>query len=144
MLSDRKQPNENFFYSKGNQYDLVDRSQSFAQNRSMTAAESLAHILHVDKYRSRSTRTLRILGNDYQATTVVFTNSDGQVCAPEISVPLDFAGGIRIWTDNRRSKRVWSTVDMLERSSCPPKILFLFLAKMFEEYPEEYEDDIPF
>ncbi len=135
---------DSFFKSKGNSYELVEHRQDFAQNRAMATAKSLANILRSNKYQSDSTRTLRILGNDYQATTVVFTNSIGQTCNLEVSVPLDFAGNIRLWANNRESKRVWSTIDKIEESSIDPSILFLFLAGRFDEIDESSYDDVPF
>jgi hypothetical protein len=135
---------DSFFDSKGNNYDLVERNQDFARKRAMTTANSLAIILRSKKYNPDSSRTLRILDKDYQATTVVFANSNGQTCKLEISVPLDFAGNIRLWTNNREHKRVWSTIEKINEASPDPYALFLFLAERFDEIDESAYDDIPF
>lgn len=113
--SRRSKTNECRFYrSNGNAFDLVDRNEGFAKARAINVAEKLARILGADSFQLVSSRTLHICGNDYQASTFVFTNQAGQSCAPEISVPLDFAGDVRIWTNNRWGKRVWTTVEKLE------------------------------
>ncbi|NCC62011.1 MAG: hypothetical protein EOM12_13970 [Verrucomicrobiae bacterium] len=138
------EPEKNFFYSKGNEYSLVDRNQNSAAEKALVAAQALAHVLQVAKYYPESQRTLRILGKDYQALTIKFTNSFGETCAPEISVPLDFSGQVRIWTNNRESKRVWSTIEKIEAARCNPVILFKFIAQRFNEFSADFDDDIPF
>lgn len=139
-----REPESNFSHSKGNNYSVVDRRQPFAQNRVMAAAKSLACLLRVVVYKTDSTRTLRILNKDYQATKIIFTNSFAETCTPEISVPLDFAGDVRIWTNNRQSKRVWSTIEKIKAAQCDPGILFKFIAQKFDAFTPDMDDDIPF
>lgn len=137
-------PEKSFFHSNGNEYSIVDRNQASAVEKALIASRSLARVLRVGEYYPESQRTLRILGKDYQAITMKFVNSLGETCAPEISVPLDFAGQTRIWTNNRQSQRVWSTVDKIEAARCDPGILFKFIAQRFDEFSADLDDDIPF
>ncbi len=137
-------PEQNFFYSKGNEYSLVNRNLDSAAQKALDAAQSIAQILRVGTYYPESQRTLRIQNSDYQAVTVKFTNSLGETCALEISVPLDFSGHVRIWTNNRQSRRVWSTVDRIKTARCDPIILFKFIAQRFDEFSVDLDDDLPF
>ena len=133
-----------FSRSLRNEYDLVERTQEFATAKIMAAAGQVSRILGVSYFERVSSRTLNIRGNDYQAITVKYTNSAGQSCTAEISMPLDFPGDVRIWTNDRANKRVWATVERLERAQPDPTILFLFLARKFDELDHCLDQEVPF
>jgi len=137
-------PEHSFEPSKKNPYDLVPRNEQYADAEANATAQSLAHILRAEKYWLSSRRTLHILDNDYQAVTMAFRNPSGETCSAEISIPLDFAGGIRIWTNNRQARRVWSTIAKLVDANADPIVLFKFLAQRFDEITQEQENDLPF
>ncbi|MEZ9133902.1 hypothetical protein AB4113_19400, partial [Vibrio breoganii] len=88
--------------------------------------------------------TLSIQDKAYQAITMKFVNHRCHSFQVEISIPLDFNGETRIWTSNRINKRVWSTINLIEKSNCNRDALFNFLSHNFDNISDEFYDDIPF
>ena len=81
----------------------------------------------------------------FQSTLVKFIRSNGELCKAEFSVPIDFEGPIRLWAEDLRGKKVWSTIDKIYEWQCNPLILFDFLGKYTHRFSEqEMSDDLPF
>jgi hypothetical protein len=86
-------------------------------------------------------------GNKYrfQNTEYLFTKNNGEECKAIFAVPLDFNGDIRLWTTDFEGRKVWSTMDMIEKYNCNPFILFDFLGKYTHRFTiQEMSDDLPF
>ena len=85
-------------------------------------------------------------GADYcfQATTVRFKNLNGDFCDAEFSVPVNFEGPIRLWSEDLRGKKIWTTIDKIEYSNCNPTLLFNFLGKYTNRFTQDDVDDLPF
>mgnify|MGYP006911596768 CR=1 FL=1 len=130
-------------YSEYNDYN-VDLEISAMEN-----AQKLNFYLKTVKYEKISTRNLVIITKDnkellFQSTEVKFIKDEIYNCKVEFSVPINFNGEIRIWTQNFIGQKVWSTVNKIYHSNCNNEILFDFLGKYTHRFSQDDFSDLPF
>ncbi|MGM0582938.1 MAG: hypothetical protein ACQETL_19835 [Bacteroidota bacterium] len=133
-----------------NKFDEYSDYDSDLEIDAIFEAKKLNEYVRTEKMEKLNHRTLLIhsqSGNDYrfQATQVRFLRPNGESCKAEFSVPIDFNGPIRLWAEDLRGKKVWSTMDKIEEWECNPDLLFDFLGKYTHRFTEqEMADDLPF
>ena len=115
----------------------------------MVEAKKIHEYLSTDDMIKISNRNLIIHlknGNDlnFQSTLVQFGRSNGEICQAELSVPINFNGEIRMWTEDFKGKKVWSTMDKISSHQCNKFILFDFLGKYTHRYTSDEFSDLPF
>ena len=138
-----------FGNSLKNKFDEYSDYEADLEIEAMMEAKKLQVYLSSNKIEKLYHRTLLVhsrLGVDYrfQSTTVKFNKSNGDFCNAEFSVPIDFNAPIRLWTEDLRGKKVWSTFYKIEKTSCNPELLFNFLGKYTERFSEDDIDELPF
>ena len=133
-----------------NKFDESSDYKPSLETDAMIEAKKLNKYVGTEKMENLSHRTLLIhsqTGNDYsfQATQVRFLRSNGETCKAEFSVPIDFSGPIRLWAEDLRGKKVWSTMGKIEDWQCKPDLLFDFLGKYTHRFTEQdFDDELPF
>jgi len=136
--------------SRKNNFDENSDFNLELEINALLEAKKLRQYVDTKEMEKLSHRTLIIhtrVGNKlkFQATLVRFLRHNGEVCKAEFSVPIGFKGAIRLWTEDLRGKKVWSTMDRIVEHKCNPNILFDFLGKYTHRYTEqEMSDDLPF
>jgi len=132
-----------------NKFDEYSDYNPDLEINAMLEAKKLNNYFESEKMEKLSHRTLLVhskTGNNYrfQATQVRFLRPNGDSCKAEFSVPIDFKGPIRLWTEDLRGKKVWSTMAKIEEMKCNPDLLFDFLGKYTHRFTEQDFDDLPF
>ena len=140
-----------FGNSLKNKFDEYSDFEPDLEIDAMLEAKKLREYVLTEKMEKLSHRTLLIhskKGNNFfrfQATLVRFLRSNGESCKAELSVPVDFKGPIRLWAEDLRGKKVWTTMEKIEECRCNRDILFDFLGKYTHRFTEEQmSDDLPF
>ncbi|REL32973.1 hypothetical protein DYD21_14250 [Rhodohalobacter sp. SW132] len=133
-----------------NKFDEYSDFDSDLEIDAMLEAKKLSDYVTTKKMEKLCHRTLLIhskTGNDFrfQATLVKFLRPNGESCIAEFSVPIDFNGKIRLWTEDLRGKKVWSTMETIEEWECNPDLLFDFLGKYTHRFTQDqFDDGLPF
>ncbi|MBT0812964.1 hypothetical protein KIH41_16880 [Litoribacter ruber] len=139
-----------FGYSLGNNFEENSNFDSEIEREAMNEAEKLHTYISTKNLKRTGHRTLSVQGNHgnvfkFQATSVKFIMDNGEFCEAEFSVPIGFKGAIRLWAEDLRGKRVWSTMRKIEEYDCNPQMLFDFLGKYSHRFTaEEMDDSLPF
>jgi hypothetical protein len=133
-----------------NKFDEYSDFDADLEIDAMLEAKKLKKYIGTEKFKKLNHRTLLIhsqTGNDFrfQATLVKFIRTNGESCKAEFSVPIDFNSPIRLWAEDLRGKKVWTTMEKIEDWECNPDLLFDFLGKYTHRFTEEQmSDDLPF
>jgi len=133
-----------------NKFDEYSDYDEDLEIDAMLEAKKLKDYVGTDRMEKLDHRTLLIhtkTGNSirFQSTLVKFFRPNGEFCKAEFSVPIDFNGPIRLWAEDLRGKKVWSTMEKIEEWECNPDLLFDFLGKYTHRFTEEeMADDLPF
>lgn len=131
-------------FSESSDYDLD------LEIDAMNEAKKLHQYIGTEKMEKVNHRTLYVHSKNgvtyrFQSTLVSFIRKNGELCRAEFSVPIDFEGPIRLWAEDLRGKKVWSTIKKIYEWRCNPLILFDFLGKYTHRFSEqEMSDDLPF
>jgi len=70
----------------------------------------------------------------FQRLFVRFTNNNGEYCTARFSIPVNFQGSIRIWTENFDGDKVWITMNMIIKNNLDSVMLFDFFGKITKRY----------
>ena len=133
-----------------NKFDEYSDFDADLEIDAMLEAKKLEEYVLTENMEKLSHRTLTVhsqTGKDFrfQATLVRFIRQNGETCKAEFSVPIDFNGPIRLWAEDLRGKKVWSTMEKIEEWECKPNLLFDFLGKYTHRFTEEeMSEDLPF
>jgi hypothetical protein len=132
-----------------NPYEEVSSNNIDYEINAMLQAKKLNEYMKTKSFDKIITKGIDIKTQNkilsFQSTTVKFTNFDGTICELDISVPINFKGEIRIWTNDFTNKRVWFTVDKIYKSECNKDMLFDFFGKHTNRFTiDEMGDDLPF
>lgn len=132
-----------------NKFDEYSDFDSEIEIEAMLEAKKLKDYVATEKMERLNNRTLFVhsqTGNDFrfQATLVRFIRPNGETCKAEFSVPLNFNGPIRLWTEDLSGKKVWSTMEKIEEGECNPDLLFDFLGKYTHRFTALHFEDLPF
>jgi len=73
----------------------------------------------------------------FQSTQVRFCKDSNYSCRVEFSVPKNFNGEVRIWTEDFIGRKVWTTVEKIYESNCNNEILFDFLGKYSHRFTQQ-------
>lgn len=139
-----------FGKSKKNEFDEYSDYLPELELKAIIQAEKLKEYTYSTELKKLFHRNLIIhskTGIDYkfQSTSLIFHKSNGDFCTAEFSVPISFNGPIRLWTEDIRGKKVWSTMDKIIEMNCDSTLLFNFLGKYYDRFTQDQVDySLPF